>query len=946
MGALAIFLMGAGILMGSMLYIPLQNVLAPTQVFLASGLLTIIAAAIIGMAFAHNESQRTGSKPNWAGRLLCLLTRVILRLRYRITLNGVTEIKKAGRSGILFLPNHPALIDPIIMVAHLHRFFAVRPLTAEDQLRHPLVKALVGTVGVLPIPEMSGIEQGKADRVQLAIARCVEALRQGDNVLLYPAGRLMREQVTDLGSASAVERILAQLPDVRVVLVRTTGLWGSSFGWGAGAPPRLGHAFKAHLTDLLASGIFFLPKRQVHITFHQPVDFPRSGTRAEMNRYMESFYNQEAPPARYVPYSVWDRSGPRDIPASAPKPQRSTESVAPAMEKIVLAHLCEFTGMKTVTRDQLLARDLGMDSLAIMDLIAWLEKEFGVTVPAVESLESVHDVMLAACGQLAAASKDPAVPMPESRWFQDRSTQRVQLPAGNTIQDVFLAQARMHPDQIAVADIQRGIRTYRDLITSIFALREEIMKFPGQRVGIMLPASVAADTVFLAVLFSGKTPVMLNWTTGIRNITHALDLAEVQRVLTAQALLSRLAAQGMDFSSLNDRMVPLEKLAGSLGKWAKLSAAIKGRFYWRALNHVAGSETAVILFTSGSESLPKAVPLSHENLLVNMRDALASFHIRRNDCFLGMLPPFHSFGLNAAMLLPLLAGVKVVHYPNPNDVSALVRVIENYRASILLGTPTFLSNIVRGRGPDSLSALRICVTGAEKCPQSVYDALKKACPEASILEGYGITECSPFVSVARENDIRPGSIGTPLPSIKWAIINEETQQRCAPDQPGMLLVRGPSIFKGYLGDQAHSPFVQWDGETWYRTGDLVRVDASGVLTFTGRLKRFIKVGGEMLSLPAIEEVLERKFPAPPDSSPALAVVATAENDTPELVLATTLQLDRSEVNAAIREAGLSGLHHIRAIVHLDQLPVLGTGKVDYRSLTELVRKPSSLPSLR
>ena len=944
--AAAWFASFVGILMGSMLYIPLQNGLAPTQVFLASGVLTMIAAAIIGVAFAYSDPQRTGGKTNWAGRLWCLLARVILRLRYRITLKGATEIKKAGHSGILFLPNHPALIDPIIMVAHLHRYLAVRPLTAEDQLRHPLVKALVGTVGVLPIPEMSSIEHGKADRVQLAIGRCVEALRQGDNILLYPAGRLMREPVTDLGSASAVERILAQLPDVRVVLVRTTGLWGSSFGWGAGAPPRLGHAFKAHLIDLLASGIFFLPRRQVHITFHQPVDFPRNGTRAEMNRYMESFYNQEAPPARYVPYSVWDRSGAHDIPASAPKLQRSNESVPPATEKIVLDYMCEFTGLKTVTCDQLLARDLGMDSLAVMDLIAWLEKEFGVTVPAVESLESVHDVMLAACGQLGAASKESAVPMPESRWFQDRSNQRVQLLRGNTIQEVFLAQARMHPDQIATADIQRGIRTYRDLITSIFALREEIMKFPGQRVGIMLPASVAADTVFLAVLFSGKTPVMLNWTTGLRNITHAMDLAQVQRVLTAQALLSRLVAQGMDFSSLNDRMVPLEKLAGSLGKGAKLRAAMKGKFYWRALSHVASSETAVILFTSGSEALPKAVPLSHENLLVNMRDALASFHIRRNDCFLGMLPPFHSFGLNAAMLLPLLAGVKVVHYPNPNDVSALVRVIENYRASILLGTPTFLSNIVRGSGPQSLAALRICVTGAEKCPQSVYDALKKACPQASILEGYGITECSPFVSVARENDIRPGSIGTPLPSITWAIINEETQQRCAPDQPGMLLVRGPSIFKGYLGDEAHSPFVQWDGESWYRTGDLVRVDASGVLTFTGRLKRFIKVGGEMLSLPAIEEVLERKFPAPPDRSPALAVVATAENDTPELVLATTLPLDRSEVNAAIREAGLSGLHHIRAIVHLDQLPVLGTGKVDYRLLAELVREPSSWPSPR
>lgn len=919
-----------------MLYIPLQSLLAPTQVFLASGVLTTLAAVVIAVAFARTETELSGGLTKWAGHLLCHIARLVLRLRYRVTIKGVAEIKEKGRGGILFLPNHPALIDPVIMVAHLHKNFAVRPLTAEDQIRHPLVRALVNTVGVLPIPEMSGIEQGKADRVQRAIDRCVEALRQGDNVLLYPAGRLMREQTTDLGGASAVERILAQLPEARVVLVRTTGLWGSSFGWGAGMAPRLGRAFKGHLLDLLASGIFFAPKRQVNIALDEPEDFPRGVARGVMNRYMESFYNQEAPPARYVPYSVWERGGERDIPAAPKALRSSSEAVAPATEKIVSEYLREFTGVHEITMDQQLARDLGLDSLAIMDLIAWLEKEFAVTVAAVESLETVGDVMLAACGKLAAATKDPAIPLPEPRWLADSGSARVQLAEGKTIQEVFLAQARQHPDQVVVADIQRGSRSYRDLITSIFALREEIEKFPGKRVGIMLPASVAVDTVFLAVLFSGKTPVMVNWTTGQRNIQHGLEITGVSKVLTAQALLSRLAAQGIDLSTLNDRMVPLETLAGSLGKWAKLKAAIKGRFYWRSLDQVVATDIAAILFTSGSESLPKAVPLSHENLLTNMRDALASFHIRQDDRFLGMLPPFHSFGLNAAMLLPILSGAKVVHYPNPNEVTALVRIIENYHASILLGTPTFLSNIMRGSGKDSLAALRICVTGAEKCPQSVYDSLKKSCPQASILEGYGITECSPFVSVARENAIRPGSIGTPLPSIKWMIVDEDTKQRCAPDQPGMLLVRGGSIFKGYLGDQAASPFVQWAGETWYRTGDLVKADAEGVLTFVGRLKRFIKLGGEMISLPAIEEVLERKFPSPADSGPALAVIATMETDTPELVLVSTRDFDRSEVNAAIREAGLSGLHHIRGIVRMEKLPVLGTGKIDYRELQAVI----------
>lgn len=873
------------------------------------------------------------------GRFLCLIARMTLRLRYRVGMEGTKAIKEKGRAGILFLPNHPALIDPVIMVAHLHKHFAVRPLIAEDQITNPVVRILANTVGALPIPETSGIEPGKAQRVQDALARCVDTLRQGDNVLLYPAGRLMRNQATDLGGVSAVDRILTQLPEVRLVLIRTTGLWGSSFGWGTGVAPRLGRAFKAHLLDLVLSGICFAPKRNVKITLAEPEDFPRHGGRAVINRYMEAFYNQQAPPARYVPYSIRDRGGEHDLPAVPRESQRRMEDIPPATEHIVIDYLRELTGLPEIIASQQLSRDLGMDSLAIMDLIAWMEKEFGVTVAAVETLESVGDVMLAACGKFAAA-KDPAIPMPDPRWLSDNGTARVQLAEGKTIQQVFLAQARQHPDQLVVADTQRGCRSYRDLIASIFALRRKLQNLPGERIGIMLPASVAADTVFLALLFAGKTPVMVNWTTGQRNIAHGLEIAAVNKVLTATALLKRLAEQGIDLSAINQRMIPLETLAGSLGKWEKIRAALRSRLSWRSLDQAAAADIAVILFTSGSESLPKAVPLSHENLLTNMRDALASFHIRQDDRFLGMLPPFHSFGLNAAMLLPILAGAKVAHYPNPNDVAALVCVIEKYRASILLGTPTFLYNIVRGSRNNALAALRICVTGAEKCPQSVYDALKQSCPRASILEGYGITECSPFVSVAREDDIRPGGIGRPLPSIQWAIVDEESRRRAAPDQPGMLLVRGPSIFRGYLGDHSASPFVQWAGETWYRTGDLIKADATGFLTFVGRLKRFVKLGGEMVSLPAIEDALERKFPSPADAGPTLAVIARGEDQTPELVLVSTRSLDRSAVNQAIRDAGLSGLHHIRAIVQMEKLPVLGTGKIDYRTLQAAVHNPA------
>ena len=183
----------------------------------------------------------------------------------------------------------------------------------------------------------------------------------------------------------------------------------------------------------------------------------------------------------------------------------------------------------------------------------------------------------------------------------------------------------------------------------------------------------------------------------------------------------------------------------------------------------------------------------------------------------------------------------------------------------------------------------------------------------------------------------PGTIGRALPSVECQILDIDTNQPCPPGRTGMLLVRGPSIFPGYLNYQGASPFVQWNGQTWYKTGDLVAMDAQGNMTFMGRLKRFVKIGGEMVSLPAIEEVLTARFPAAAEAGPGIAVLPTADEDHPELVLFTTQQIDRAAANEAIRQAGLSGLHNVRMIRQISAMPLLGTGKTDYRALTELLK---------
>jgi len=365
---------------------------------------------------------------------------------------------------------------------------------------------------------------------------------------------------------------------------------------------------------------------------------------------------------------------------------------------------------------------------------------------------------------------------------------------------------------------------------------------------------------------------------------------------------------------------------------AWLGARTEGR---RVLAAVPMKATAVVLFTSGSESVPKAVPLTHANLLANLRDVFRIFRFTREDRMIGILPPFHSFGLACTMILPLCGGVPVVYHPNPTEGAMLARLIEAYRVTLLVGTPTFLAGILRAVKAKELDSLRAVITGAEKCPAQTFELVASLWPHLKVIEGYGITECSPVVSANDENALQPGTIGRVLPSIEYAIRDVDTGARVAPGKTGLLLVRGPSIFGGYLNYGGPSPFETFEGRQWYCTGDLVTQRDDGVLVFAGRLKRFVKLGGEMISLPAIEEVLAKHYAKPSDDGPVLAVEATSAELNPELVLFTLRDLDREEVNNRIKAAGLSGLHNIRLIRKLDKIPVLGTGKTDYKALRAL-----------
>jgi long-chain-fatty-acid--[acyl-carrier-protein] ligase len=281
--------------------------------------------------------------------------------------------------------------------------------------------------------------------------------------------------------------------------------------------------------------------------------------------------------------------------------------------------------------------------------------------------------------------------------------------------------------------------------------------------------------------------------------------------------------------------------------------------------------------------------------------------------------------------------MRVVRHPDPAAAAPLARKIGLYKPTLLVGTPTFVGYILERAEPGELRSLRMVVVGAEKCPEALVRRFGEAAPGCEVLEGYGVTECSPVVSVNSPGENRPGSVGRPLHGVEVCLVHPETKAPQPSDQMGMLLVAGPTVFPGYIGESGAPPFLERDGKHWYVTGDLVTIDADGYIHFSGRLKRFLKVGGEMVSLPALEEPFARLYPPAKGPSgtegPRVAVEGIElEGGGRRIVLFTTEEVTLREANELLQKEGFHGVYRLDEVRRVGEVPVLGTGKVDYKVL--------------
>ncbi len=499
-----------------------------------------------------------------------------------------------------------------------------------------------------------------------------------------------------------------------------------------------------------------------------------------------------------------------------------------------------------------------------------------------------------------------------------------------TLIEALIKAREAYGDKEILEDQDRKPLTYTGLIRALFVLGRKLAAFTGsgERVGILLPSSMGVVVTFFGLHAFGRTPVMLNFTAGQRNVRSACKTAGVKRVLTARRFIQQAKLDELIAALEGEvEIVWLDDIRATIGLGDKLFGLMAGLMPRRFAPPAQPSDPGVILFTSGSFGAPKGVLLSQENLVANARQVAAHIELAKDWVFFNPLPTFHCFGLTGGVLLPILEGLKAFQYPSPLHAKQITALLPQVQASVLMTTDTFLNHYIRAGEPGAFASLAFIVAGAEKVKPQTRELFASRCGDAPLLEGYGVTETSPVAAVNHPDRNRPGTVGQLLPGIEARVEPVE-----GIDRGGRLFLRGPNVMAGYLS--ADNPgTVEPPRDGWHDTGDIVGLDAERYLEILGRAKRFAKIAGEMVSLAAVEGLAGGVWPqnrhavvSVPDAKKGERLVLVTDNAAAEL----------GPLSEWARAHGAADLAVPRKIVKVAELPVLGTGKTDYVAIQRMV----------
>jgi acyl-[acyl-carrier-protein]-phospholipid O-acyltransferase/long-chain-fatty-acid--[acyl-carrier-protein] ligase len=486
--------------------------------------------------------------------------------------------------------------------------------------------------------------------------------------------------------------------------------------------------------------------------------------------------------------------------------------------------------------------------------------------------------------------------------------------------------------RVAVEDPLSGVLTYKRLLLGAAVLGRKLMRLgsAGDAIGVMLPNANAAAVTILAAMSAGRVPAMVNFTAGLMNIRNACRAANVKHLVTSQAFVERAhLGKIVEALACELNVVLLEDIRREITLADRLRGLLAAQ---RPLVQRTADDPAAILFTSGSEGAPKGVVLSHRNILANAAQAEARIDFGRTDKAFNVLPVFHSFGLTVGLMLPLVSGVPIYLYPSPLHYRIVPEMIYGVNATIMFGTDTFLAGYARSAHAYDFRSLRYILAGAEPVKESTRRTYMEKFG-LRILEGYGVTETAPVLALNTPMFNKFGTVGRLMPGM-------EARLEPVPgvEEGGRLYVRGPNVMLGYV--RAENPgVIERPPEGWHDTGDIVTIDPEGFIAIKGRAKRFAKVGGEMISLAAVEALAAELWP---DAASGAATVPDARKGERVVLVTNKTGAKRSELAAFIRARGASEMMAPAEVLTLDKLPLLGSGKIDNIALTNLVRERAKL----